>query len=62
MELAWPVKPGVISGRDMQELYKWAKSTGTPISAVNCAISTEANAFRDVASRAQCPIIFAHFS
>ena len=51
------VKPGVITGDDVQKVFAVAKERGFAIPAVNCVGSDSINAALETAARVKAPII-----
>lgn len=51
------VKPGVISGDDVQKVFEVAKANNFAIPAVNCVGSDSVNAVLEAAAKAKAPVI-----
>ncbi|MFI4847348.1 MAG: class II fructose-bisphosphate aldolase [Candidatus Makana argininalis] len=51
------VKPGVITGNDVQKIYNYAKNHNFAIPAVNCINTDSINAALETAAKVQSPII-----
>ena len=49
------VKPGVVTGNDLQYIFKVAKAKGFAIPAVNVVGSSTVNAVMEAAKKCQCP-------
>ena len=52
-----PVKPGVLFGDEVLELFKWAKAEGFAIPAVNCVSSSSVNSCLEAAAKTKNPMI-----
>ncbi|NCD33860.1 MAG: class II fructose-bisphosphate aldolase [Spartobacteria bacterium] len=51
------VKPGVVTGEDVQKIFKIAKEEGFALPAVNCVGTDSCNAVLEAAAKAQAPVI-----
>jgi fructose-bisphosphate aldolase class II len=51
------VKPGVVTGEDVQKIFAYAKANNFAIPAVNCVGSDSVNAVLETASRVKAPVI-----
>lgn len=51
------VKPGVVTGDDVQKIFQYAKDNGFALPAVNVVGTNSANAVLEAAARAQSPVI-----
>jgi len=55
-------KPGVLTGKDVERMYKFARQEGFAIPAINCTTSSTINAVLEAAGRTKTPVIiqFSH--
>ena len=53
----FPLKPGVVSGKDSMAVLKHAKDNGYAIPAVNCTCTSVINACLEAAKEADAPIM-----
>ena len=51
------VKPGVVTGEDVQKIFAYAKANNFAIPAVNCVGSDSVNAVLETAARVKAPVI-----
>ena len=51
------VKPGVVSGEDMQKVFAYAKENGFALPAVNCVGTDSCNAVMEAGAKAKAPVI-----
>ena len=51
------VKPGVVSGEDMQKVFAYAKENGFALPAVNCVGTDSCNAVMEAGAKAKSPVI-----
>ena len=51
------VKPGVVTGDDVQKIFAYAKEHNFAIPAVNCVGSDSVNAVLETAARVKAPVI-----
>ena len=51
------VKPGVVTGEDVQKIFAYAKANNFAIPAVNCVGSDSVNAVFETAARVKAPVI-----
>ena len=51
------VKPGVVTGEDVQKIFAYAKEHNFAIPAVNCVGSDSVNAVLETAARVKAPVI-----
>jgi fructose-bisphosphate aldolase class II len=51
------VKPGVVSGKDTQKVFAYAKENGFALPAVNCVGTDSCNAVLEAAAKAKSPVI-----
>ncbi|MCX2957217.1 MAG: class II fructose-bisphosphate aldolase, partial [Candidatus Regiella insecticola] len=51
------LKPGVITGNDVQKLFTYAKEKGFALPAVNCINSDSINAVLESAAKVKAPVI-----
>ncbi|STY64619.1 Fructose-bisphosphate aldolase class 2 [Mannheimia haemolytica] len=57
MSLLNIVKPGVVTGDDVQKVFAYAKEHNFAIPAVNCVGSDSVNAVLETAARVKSPVI-----